>query len=884
MWVMILAEKLMIIDGNSILNRAFYGLQGANLLSTSDGLYTNAVYGFINILFRYLEEEKPKYLCVAFDLKAPTFRHIEYEGYKAHRKGMPPELKVQVPVIKDVIDAMNIKRLEIEGYEADDIIGTIAKRYENQAEVVIVTGDKDSFQLISDKVRVKIPTTRGGKTETQEYTLDKFREVYGIEPLQFIDVKGIMGDPSDNIPGIPGVGEKTALDLVKKFNSVENILNNAENLETRSNVKENIKNNKELAVLSKRLAAIDINVPIDTHIDELLLKEFDNSKLYQLFKRLEFNSLINKLNIRQDSKPSDIAVNIIKEEEVDSLVANIFKSKEFIYFMQYNQFIRNNCIGMSFAYNGKIYFIDNKYINKFKQVFEELNIAKIGYNLKQDIVYLNTVGIGFENPFFDVAIAAYILNPSRETYHICSIAHEFIDVDIPNDEEFFGKVKKQNEILEKDLADFIGKKVEVVSKLFAALQEDIIKNQQEQLFSAIEMPLVEVLASMEIEGFKVDKEKLKEISVELDKKIEILNKDIYLSAGEEFNINSPKQLGAILFDKLKLPIVKKTKTGYSTDAEVLEILASQHEIVSMILEYRQLVKLKTTYAEGLLNVINETTGKIHSNFNQTVTQTGRISSTEPNLQNIPIKLEMGKNLRKVFTAGDNDYILMDADYSQIELRVLAHIAEDKNMIEAFKNNEDIHTKTASEVFGVSPIEVTSLMRSRAKAVNFGIVYGISDFGLSRDLGISRKEAKNYIDNYLDNFTGVKKYMKEIVEIGKIKGYVTTLLNRRRYLPELKSSNFNIRAFGERAAMNTPIQGTAADIIKIAMVSIYKDLKEKHLRSRLVLQVHDELIIKTHKDEVEIVEEVVTNKMTNAISLKVPLTIDLKAGFSWYDAK
>lgn len=882
-----MADKLMIIDGNSIMNRAFYGLQGAQLLSTGDGLYTNAIFGFINILFKFLDEEKPKYICVAFDLKAPTFRHIEYEGYKAHRKGMPQELRVQVPVLKEVIDAMNIKRLEIEGYEADDIIGTIAKRYENETEVVIVTGDKDSFQLISDKIRVKIPTTRAGKTETHDYTLSKFTETYGITPLQFIDVKGVMGDPSDNIPGIPGVGEKTALDLVKKYGSVENILDNAEELEVRKNVKENILNNKELAVLSKRLATIDLKVPVDTSIEQLKLIEFDNDKLYHLFKRLEFSSLINKLGLKGQAQNMniDVSVNVINDSDISGIVEEISKSKKMIYCIEYEHGGKSTSLGIAVSNGSDIYFLEGEDgVKKFKQAFEDESISVIGHDLKQDIVYLHSIGINLVNPYFDTMIAGYILNPSRETYNLYQMSQEYIGTIIPSDEEFFGKGKTLREINIQELQTHIGTKVDCINKLVSELENRIAQNSQEKLFYETEMPLVEVLASMEILGFMIDDTQLRELASELNQKIDILMTEIYSLAGEEFNINSPKQLGVILFDKLKLPVIKKNKTGYSTDAEVLEILAAQHEIVAKLLEYRQLIKLKTTYADGLLNVINPTDNKIHSNFKQTVTQTGRISSTEPNLQNIPIKLEMGRKFRKAFIPSSADYTLVDADYSQIELRVLAHIAEDKTMITAFINGEDIHTKTASEVFDVLPIEVTPLMRSRAKAVNFGIVYGISDYGLSRDLGISKKEAKEYIENYLENFTGVKKYMHEIVEYGKIKGYVTTLLNRIRYIPELKSSNFNVRSFGERVAMNTPIQGTAADIIKIAMVSVYKELKRLNLKSRLILQVHDELVVEAHRDEVEIVKKILNDKMTNALKLNVPLTIDIHSGDNWYLAK
>lgn len=888
-----MTKKLMVVDGNSIMNRAFYGLQGSQLLSTSDGLYTNAIYGFLNILFKYMDEERPDYICIGFDLKAPTFRHVEFEGYKAHRKGMPSELRVQVPVLKEVIDAMNIKRIEVEGYEADDILGTVSKYCESKGiETVIVTGDRDSFQLISEKTRVKIPLTRGGKTETQEYTLQRFVDTYGIQPKQFIDVKGIMGDASDNIPGVPGVGEKTALELVKQYGNIEKILDNADELNIRKNIKENIINNKEQAVLSKRLATIECDIPMDINLNEYEVKEYDKSKLYELFKRLEFNSYIEKLALVGDVKKVDAKVKVIDEENITQIIDKLNSQKKLIYALHYDIHHKYKVLGIGIYFSDEILFINNSLTNndilsRFKDIFENISIKKIGYNLKRDIVALNNYGIAFNGISFDIMIAAYLINPSRDTYQLSSIVQEQMGLCILSDTEFWGKGRKTNQIEAfsiDDSANFIGNQVDCINRVVPLLEKKLKENQQDKLFYEIELPLIEVLASMEIVGFKVDKSQLESLSLELEGKVTLLTNEIFSLADEQFNINSTRQLGTILFDKLKLPIVKKTKTGYSTDAEVLEILQSQHEIIKKILEYRQLVKLKSTYAEGLIGVINPISGKIHSSFNQTVTQTGRISSTEPNLQNIPIKLEMGRKFRKVFTSSSEEYTLLDADYSQIELRVLAHIAEDKNMIEAFNKNEDIHRRTASEVFNVPMDEVTTTMRSRAKAVNFGIVYGIGDFSLARDLGITRKEAKKYIQNYLDNFTGVKKYMQEIVEIGKIKGYVTTLLNRRRYLPELKSSNFNIRSFGERIAMNTPIQGTAADIIKIAMVNVYKELKERKLKSKIILQVHDELIVEVHKDEVDVVKDIVQDKMTNAIQLNVPLVIDMNLGYSWYDAK
>lgn len=891
-------KKLMIIDGNSILNRAFYGVQ---LLSNSEGLYTNAIYGFLNIFLKYLEEENPQYICVAFDMKAPTFRHKEFEQYKAHRKGMPDELAMQLPILKEILQVMNISIFQKEGYEADDIIGTIARICEeNNVECVIVTGDKDSLQLASKKTRIKLPITRKGTTETDEYDENKVYKKYGITPKQFIDVKGLMGDPSDNIPGVPGVGEKTALSLIQNYKNIEQLYENIKTVKTRKNIKESLINNKEMAFLSKKLATIDRDIPLAINLSDCLRKEYDKEKLLEIFRKLEFKSFIQKLQLESIEKN-----NIPKQgnyrhittiEELKNIAADILSKKEMTYLLYIDDgqpIHKIASLSVVLDPNTAAYIdinnqlSENDFIKVFKPLFEDTNIRKIGYNLKNDIVFLNRYGIQLNNIYFDCMIASYIINPSRTSYEINEIAKEFLDINIPSIESVLGKGKKKVSITEIDQSTalhFACQQVLVLQKLVKALKKKIEEYDQEKLYYDIELPLIDVLAEMQIIGFKVDKKKLFEFSTKLNKKINELSNKIYKLAGEEFNINSPKQLGIILFEKLGLPVVKKTKTGYSTNAEVLEKLSGKHEIIQALIEYRQLIKLKSTYADGLMNVINPETGKIHSSFNQTVTATGRISSTEPNLQNIPIKLELGREIRKMFIASTDEYVLIDADYSQIELRVLAHISGDPNLIEAFKNNEDIHTKTASQVFGVPIGEVTSLMRSRAKAVNFGIVYGIGDFSLSQDLGITRKEAKKYIDNYLAKYSMVHKYMHDIVKMGTEQGYVTTLLNRRRYLPELQIKNFVTRSFGERIAMNTPIQGSAADIIKIAMVNVYRELKKRNLKSRLILQVHDELIIETHKSEIEEVKEIVKNQMENAVQLQVPLVVDLNVGKSWYDAK
>lgn len=893
-------QKLMVIDGNSILNRAFYGLQGTNLLATSDGLYTNAIFGFINIMNKYIEEENPQYLCVAFDLKAPTFRHKQFDGYKANRKGMPEELRVQVPVIKEVLDAMNIKRLEKEGFEADDILGSISLcAQQKDMEVVIVTGDRDALQLASKSTRIKIPKTKGGKTETEEYDIGTIREKYNIEPVQFIDVKALMGDTSDNIPGVPGIGEKTALDLIQNYNSLENLYESVDQI-TKKGLKEKLITYKEQAFMSKKLAEIERNMPFLCHIDELIRNEFDKSKLYELFKRLEFKSFIDKFGLKDSQPQVSLVVNteIIKDKQgVIDLKNKVLKAKEasFYYLIDKIDKFKNRLSGISVSVDeGRAYYLsfndgfsEDGFLDEFKSIIEDSEIKKYGHDLKNFIVYLKNKDIELNGIAFDTMIGAYIINPSRDTYTISELANDYMGIDVKSIEEMAGKGRNFvafDAMEEEVLKNVVGLYPEVIFKTMKKIEEKLKENDQESLYYNIELPLVKVLADMEFYGFKVNINELVTISRQLDEKIQGLTLKIYELAGEEFNINSPKQLGVVLFEKLELPIIKKTKTGYSTDAEVLEELAEKHDIVSNILEYRQLVKLKSTYIDGLMGVINPVTGKIHSSFNQTVTVTGRISSTEPNLQNIPIKLEMGRNIRKAFVPCGDNFKLVDADYSQIELRVLAHITDDENMIEAFIKNEDIHTSTASKVFGVPLEEVTSALRSKAKAVNFGIVYGIGDFSLSKDLGITRKEARAYIDGYLDKYANVKKYMHDIVAQGKALGFVTTMFGRRRYLPELKASNFNVRSFGERIAMNTPIQGSAADIIKIAMVKVHSELTTRKLKSRLILQVHDELIIEAHESELEEVTKLLKESMENAAELKVPLSVEVKSGLSWYETK
>jgi len=869
-------DVIIIIDGNSLMHRAFYALPP---LTNKDGLHTNVIFGFVNMINKLIELYKPKYIAIAFDRKEPTFRHKEYAEYKAKRLKMSEDMAEQIPYLKKVIDAMNIKRLELEGYEADDIIGTLSKMSDREnIKTLIVTGDRDAFQLITDNVHVLM--TKKGISEMEEYDRDKLLERYSISPEQVIDLKGLMGDASDNIPGIPGVGEKTALELLKQFGTIENILENTDNIK-KNKIRENVENNRDMALLSKRLATIITDAPLDVHIKDCEYEEPDYESLAQLYEMLEFKSFLQKIKAvhlkSQDNQvnvDADIDVSEINDSmALKGLMSKILQEKKITFKISQDD---NGSPDYVFIAVQSQYFyipINGAAIDFLKDVMENANIEKAGHDIKSDILILKTIGINIESIIFDSMIAAYLLNPSKPDYKLKSIYNEF-----------FGNIINDYESKEGDKVKNYGNSLKAIDELMKPMMDKIREMGMESLYKDVELPLAEVLADMEHEGFKVDKDRLRELSALYSERIDKLTQEIYELAGEEFNINSTKQLSVILFEKLSLPPVKKTKTGYSTDVEVLEKLSDKHPIIDKILEYRQLLKIKSTYVDGFINIINEKTGKVHSKFNQTVTATGRLSSTEPNLQNIPVKTENGREIRKVFVPKNEDYVLVDADYSQIELRVLAHISGDESLIQSFIYNEDIHTRTASEVFGVDKELVSPLMRSRAKAVNFGIVYGISNFGLARDLKIPKKEAKLYIDNYFARYPMVKKYMDDIVKEGKEKGYVTTILNRIRYIPELSSANAVQRSFGERIAMNTPIQGSAADIIKIAMVRVYKELKNRKMKSKLILQVHDELIVEAHKDEVEEVKKIVKEKMETAFDLKVPLIVDINVGMSWYETK
>ena len=900
-------SRLVLIDGNSIMNRAFYGIMSSKMLTTSDGTYTNAVYGFLSILFKIQEDLNPEYLAVAFDLKGPTKRHEMYENYKANRHGMPDELASQMPIIKDILRAMNIKIIEKQGYEGDDIIGTLSKMGENKKlDVTILSGDRDNFQLASDKVTIRIPRTKMGKTENEDYDRNKIIEEYGLEPKELIEVKGLMGDSSDNIPGIPGVGEKTALSLIKHYRTIENLYNEVENnenlLDIKGKLKEKILDGKELAFLSKKLGTIDRDVPLEEKIEDLRIKEWNKSEVYNLFKYLRFNRFIERFNMQEEQETlNDKELfkkeKIVDEEKIKEIVSNIKENKEIIYYLDAlddneNSSIINKKLSSITIYNSKdniCYYInlENNKIQLFKDVFENKEIKKIGYKQKIDYILLKENNINPSGFYYDIEIAAYIINPIENKYNLEKLAIDYLKIDI---NEYNKKEDKQINLfdgVEESESDKQSEKCSmytyVINKVYLETIKKLEETNQLDLFNNIEMPLVEVLADMQFSGIYADKNELIDFGKTLKLEIEKLTKKIYKLAGEEFNINSTKQLGTILFEKLKLPALKKKKSGYSTDVEVLEKLRKEHSIIEKILDYRQLVKLNSTYVEGLIPYINEKDNKIHTYFHQTVTATGRISSTDPNLQNIPTRFDLGKQIRKVFKP-EEGYVFVDADYSQIELRVLAHISDDEHMIEAFNNNEDIHKQTASKVFDIPIEKVTSKQRSDAKAVNFGIVYGISDFGLGEQLGIGRKQAKLYIEQYLEKYEKIKEFMENIKEFAKDKGYVETLFNRRRYIPEMNSNNFMVRQFGARVAMNTPIQGTAADIMKIAMINLYTELKNRNLGSKILLQIHDELLLQVKEEEKEEVKNLLKTSMENAFKLKVPLDVELSEANNWYEAK
>ena len=899
-------DKLVLVDGNSIMNRAFYGIMGSRILTTKDETYTNALYGFLAILFKLLEDVKPEYLVVAFDLKAPTARHKLYEGYKANRKGMPDELAEQMPIIKEVLRAMNIDIVEMEGYEADDVLGTLSRYGEKQGlEVTILSGDRDTFQLATDNITIRIPHTKGGKTETDEYNREKIIEKYGLEPKQLIDVKGLQGDSSDNIPGVPGVGEKTALSLIQKYGSIENLYDKLEKGEDdlKGKQKEKIEQNKDLAFLSKTLGTINLEVPITDTLEDFKVEEWDKEKVYDLFKKLNFKRYIERFSLQpgesnNSEQGKDEIENLkIIDKSLDEIIELVKNQKQMIFYLDTKtdenpEKIIKEKISSIAIYDNKnkeaifYNFSEENEIQALKEILEDKEIKKISINLTKTYILLKQVGITLDGISYDISIAAYILNPSNNKLEIENLIDRFLEIDT-------SKLASKEETTQINLFDEIpsteqdkekcGKYSYAISKIKDITEKKLEEINALKLFNEIDMPTVEVLSDMQWNGMYVDEKELEEFGQELKDKLEILTKEIYEMAGQEFNINSTKQLGEILFEKMKLPVIKKTKSGYSTDVDVLEKLKKQDPIIEKILDYRQLMKLNSTYIEGLKPYINPKTKRIHSFFHQTITATGRISSTEPNLQNIPTRFELGKRVRKVFKP-ENGKVYLDADYSQIELRVLAHISGDEHMIQAFKEGQDIHKQAASKVFKTPIDEVTKEQRSNAKAVNFGIVYGISDFGLGEQLGISRKLAKQYITEYLEQYAGIKAFMENITEEAKEKGYVETLFHRRRYIPELKSNNYMVRQFGSRAAMNTPIQGTAADIMKIAMIKVYRELKKRNLKSKIVLQVHDEMMLEVLPEEKEEIKVMMKEAMESAAKLDVPLIAEISEASNWYDCK
>ena len=869
-------ERLLILDSNSLLNRAFYAIPP---LTNSEGIHTNAVYGFTNMLFKMKEEIKPDYIVAAFDRKAPTFRHKEYEDYKAGRKKMPPELGEQFPLVKEVLNLLAVNIYEIDGFEADDIIGTLAQFAEkNGIEVFIVTGDRDALQLASDNIKVVI--TKKGVTETAVYNKEAFIEEFGVTPTQYIDVKGLMGDKSDNIPGVPGVGEKTAFKLISTYGSMEGVLSHIDEISGKK-LKENLETYSEQAIFSKKLATIMTEVPIEFDLEDIKSQEnYNKEELKKLFFKLGMKSLLAKLpgdDLEGEEEVAKIEINEVTTIEGFKEVLSV---KEGIAFISYstcnaNLYSKIELDKLYINYGDKVSLIDfklinmensNEAINLLKAFMEDEKIEKVIQDGKNLITILTKHNIEVKKFIFDTVVAAYLIDSAKSNYPLEVLINEYL----------MKEVKGEGD-------ELICNAMASMKELYEYLKDRIDKEGMDELYYEVEHPLISILSSMEAIGFNVNREKLDELAVKFKEEISRTEKEIYELCEEEFNISSPKQLGKILFEKLDLPVIKKTKTGYSTNAEVLEKLMDKHPVVEKIIYYRQITKLNSTYVEGLKNVIDED-GAIHSSFNQTVTTTGRLSSTEPNLQNIPVKYEMGREIRKVFIPQESTDVLLSCDYSQIELRVLAHMSDDKNMIDAFNHHSDIHTKTASEVFKVPVEEVTPLMRSRAKAVNFGIVYGISDFSLSQDLKITRKEAAEYMEIYFDRYPKIKGYLESVKEEAKEKGYVLTVLNRRRFIPEIKSSNKIVKALGERLAMNAPIQGSAADIIKLAMVKVYNRIKKENLESQMILQVHDERILNVKENELEIVKALVKEEMENVLKMSVTLEVDTNIGNTWYDAK
>lgn len=875
-------NKLLLIDGNSIMNRAFYGIPD---MTTNDGRHTNAIYGFLNIILKVIEEEQATHICVAFDLKKKTFRHEMYEAYKGTRKGMPEELHEQMPRIKEILQAMHIRIVEQEGFEADDLIGTLSKKGEREGfAVTILSGDRDLLQLATDTVLVRIPKTKHGKTEVEDYYAKNVVETYGVTPLIFIDMKGLMGDTSDNIPGVPGIGEKTAAKLLAEYGDLDGVYAAVDSMKA-SRMKQNLIENKDLAYLSKTLATIKLDCPIPFEFSEATYHDPFNAEAYTLFEDLELKSFYKRFSVEKKEELTFETVLIDEIDGYNALLAKLQKAKE-VSFAWITQ--DGEALGVAVCMD-----LEHVYLIRFMMFITEAMVADNLLALSRDYQVqlacmhvkklLSFLDFHEEDAVFDAGLAAYLLQPNQSEYEYDTLAKVYLDVTLPSEKEMLGKEKLGYFSFEDErVQKWMAYQAIVPYKIKSVLREKLKETGMESLYDEMELPCLYALYEMEKNGIRVDGEALHQYGKKLRTRIEELTAEIHAMAGEEFNINSPKKLGEILFEKLGLKNGKKTKTGYSTSAEVLEKLKNAHPIIPKILEYRQLTKLNSTYAEGLAGYIRAD-GRIHGKFHQTVTVTGRISSADPNLQNIPTRMPLGREIRKVFIPEEGS-VFVDADYSQIELRVLAHMSGDAALIAAYQADEDIHAITASQVFDVPLDQVDSTLRRKAKAVNFGIVYGISSFGLGQDLDISRKEAEGYIEKYFATYGKVKEFLDRTVEDAKKNGYTVTMFGRRRPIPELASSNFMTRSFGERAAMNAPVQGTAADIIKIAMVRVNRRLKKEHLQSKLVLQIHDELIIETKKEELEIVQKILVEEMMHAADLAVPLLVDANVGDSWYDAK
>ncbi|WP_053218941.1 DNA polymerase I [Virgibacillus senegalensis] len=879
-----MTNKLILIDGNSIAYRAFFALP---LLNNDKGVYTNAIYGFTNMLLKILDTEKPTHMLVAFDAGKTTFRHKTYQEYKGGRQKTPPELSEQFPLLRELLDAFSIPHYELNQYEADDIIGTLAKQGEEKEwEVNVISGDKDLLQLVSERVTVSL--TKKGLSDIDAYTPSFLLEKMEVKPDQIIDMKALMGDSSDNIPGVPGIGQKTAVKLLKQYETLDNLYDHLDEISGKK-LKEKLENHKQDAYMSKELATISCNSPLEIGLENLPFQGYEAHKVSALFKELGFQSLLSRIEGDEAGEAeTNEALPEFDFSILEEISDDLFTGEEaMVVEMLQDNYHTAPIEGFGIVNSGQNYFVPTEIAvnsSAFKQWAEDPAMKKYVFDAKKTTVALLNKGIDVKGIEFDFLLASYLINPSENHHDIPAICHRMGEKGVLYDEEVYGKGAKLKLPEQDQLAEHVTRKTAMIYRLKDSIEQQLKENQQYELFRELEMPLAIILGEMEHTGVRVDVKRLEEMGAELQRRLKEIEEQVFELAGEEFNLNSPKQLGPILFEKLGLPVIKKTKTGYSTSADILEQLQDQHEIIPKLLLYRQLGKLQSTYIEGLLKVVHQDNHKIHTRFNQALTQTGRLSSTDPNLQNIPIRLEEGRKIREAFTASKEDWIVFAADYSQIELRVLAHIANDEKLIEAFNENKDIHTQTAMEVFHVAEDEITPNMRRQAKAVNFGIVYGISDYGLSQSLGITRKEAKKFIDRYLDTYLGVRDYMEEIVQEAKQAGYVSTIMNRRRYLPDITSRNFNKRSFAERTAMNTPIQGSAADIIKLAMINLHHKLKEEQVEARMLLQVHDELILEAPGTELDKLKSIVPMVMEGAIELNVPLKVDYAYGKTWYDAK